>query len=286
MTDHSDLIERVQKELQRGGLYSSAGVITRDITALLEALSSQSLSLSVARPENDRKDAEIERLKGLVAGIRETPQELPKVDEAWTVERRLEERTEQVAELFNENRRLKGEALLLKGIADGAGSMLLDVQRECIEFRRIVSGFLRCPEIADCAPEDKDPDTDALERCARSVLENGPANLADANTNPPLSDLSSLRKGAEVAFKPLEWSEPARANNGLWIAESIFGTFSVGFDDGWRAGIEDGIQWEWEPENDPRSYEGPFAAQSACQAYLETRIRSALVSGSREDGDG
>lgn len=31
------------------------------------------------------------------------------------------------------------------------------------------------------------------------ALENGPAGLADANTNPPLSDLSSLRKGAEVA---------------------------------------------------------------------------------------
>lgn len=39
------------------------------------ALSSQSLSLSEAREENDRKDAEIERLKGLVAGIRECPQE-------------------------------------------------------------------------------------------------------------------------------------------------------------------------------------------------------------------
>ncbi|MCO5092094.1 hypothetical protein [Bosea sp. (in: a-proteobacteria)] len=65
MTDHSDLIERVQKELQRGGLYSFAGEITRDITALLDALSSQSLSLSEARDENDRKDAEIERLKKL-----------------------------------------------------------------------------------------------------------------------------------------------------------------------------------------------------------------------------
>ena len=35
-------------------------------------------------------------------------------------------------------------------------------------------------------------------------LENGPATLADANTNPPLSDLSSLRKGAEDRIRELE----------------------------------------------------------------------------------
>lgn len=41
---------------------------------------------------------------------------------------------------------------------------------------------------------------DLLEAKLRSIraLENGPAVLADAHTNPPLCDLSSLRKGAEV----------------------------------------------------------------------------------------
>lgn len=62
-----------------------------------------------------------------------------------------------------------GDVVLLKAMAEGAGSMLLDVQRECIELRQIVVGFLACPEIADCAPEDKDPETDALERRARRV---------------------------------------------------------------------------------------------------------------------
>lgn len=38
----------------------------------------------------------------------------------------------------------------------------------------------------------------AAEFDAASALENGPAGLADANTNPASSDLSSLRKGAEV----------------------------------------------------------------------------------------
>src|SRR5690242_19332032 len=43
--------------------------------------------------------------------------------------------------------------------------------REALEAaRRIVRGFLECPEIADCAPEDKDPETDELERQARALL--------------------------------------------------------------------------------------------------------------------
>ncbi|MGY6251684.1 hypothetical protein ACXIUS_29865 [Bosea thiooxidans] len=62
MTDHSDLIARLRAlanvtwaEENSAALYEAA--------SLLEALSSQSLSLSEARAENDRKDAEIERLK-------------------------------------------------------------------------------------------------------------------------------------------------------------------------------------------------------------------------------
>lgn len=82
-----------------------------------------------------------------------------------------------------------------------------------------------------------------------SALENGPAGLADAHSNPPLSDLSSLRKGAEV----------------------------------WRTALKDCAQWLdvilaekviVEPENEQH-----IAASIA-------RARAALVSGSREDGDG
>lgn len=77
MTDHSDLIERARA--YRPYNHLNDGDLVRQ---LLEALSSQSLSLSEARAENDRKDAEIERLKGLVAGIRECPQE----PVGWTFE--------------------------------------------------------------------------------------------------------------------------------------------------------------------------------------------------------
>ena len=44
----------------------------------------------------------------------------------------------------------------------------LDAEAE--RLRRIVRGFLDCPEIADCAPEDKDVETDALEREARAAF--------------------------------------------------------------------------------------------------------------------
>lgn len=84
-------------------------------------------------------------------------------------------------------------------------------------------------------------------RHARSALENGPAVLADAHTNPPLSDLSSLRKGAEVVREALEdcvqWLE-------VILAEKVI----------------------VEPENEQH-----IAASIA-------RARAALVSGSREDG--
>lgn len=146
-----------------------------------------------------------------------------------------------------------------------------------------------------------------------SALENGPAGLADAHTKSPDSDLSSLREGdgttyprlsslrkdavgpavseggrghsapvtsgAEVAVKPLEWNEYEREGAAdQWDAEA--GSFHVYY------GIElhhDGYRAFWDGEA-----LGPFesleAAKSAAQSDFETRIRSALVSGSREDG--
>lgn len=103
------------------------------------------------------------------------------------------------------------------------------------------------------------------------------AGLHGQSSSP--AEAEALQAGVEaVRVKPLIWSEPSKANNGCWTAESIFGTFSVGFDDGWHASIDDGLRWEWEPENDPRSYEGPSTAQAACQAFLDSRILSALAS--------
>jgi hypothetical protein len=51
---------------------------------------------------------------------------------------------------------------------------------------------------------------------ARAALENGPAGLADATSNPSLSDLSSLRKGAEVAALAIWNSKLLQPARGPW----------------------------------------------------------------------
>jgi hypothetical protein len=75
----------------------------------------------------------------------------------------------------------------------------------------------------------------------------------------------------------LEWREAEHIDDHVaWCASSIIGEFVVGFDDGWYATLDD-WKWEWCPDNDPRTYEGPSAGQKACQAYFEGRILSALA---------
>lgn len=90
--------------------------------------------------------------------------------------------------------------------------------------------------------------------------------------------------GREVRVKALEWNEPSEITNGCWSARCELGKFSVAFDDGWHAELNDGRDWEWEPEMDPRSYEGPYAAQRACQAYRSALILSALEPAGAQEG--
>lgn len=68
-----------------------------------------------------------------------------------------------------------GVDVLASAMANGNASILLDVQRECIALRQVVNGFLACPEIAECAAEDKAPETEALERRARALAAPAPA---------------------------------------------------------------------------------------------------------------
>lgn len=84
------------------------------------------------------------------------------------------------------------------------------------------------------------------------------------------------RLHASARPKALDWDPPSDVSNGCWTAKCILGTYSVVFEDGWSAVLEDGLKWEWEPEEDPRSYSGPYAAQNACQEHFERTIRSAL----------
>jgi hypothetical protein len=83
-------------------------------------------------------------------------------------------------------------------------------------------------------------------------------------------------QAAVMAVKPLEFREAEHIeDHAAWYAPSIIGEFVVGFDDGWYATLDD-WKWEWETEDDPRTYEGPDAGQEACQKYYESRILSAL----------
>lgn len=76
--------------------------------------------------------------------------------------------------------------------------------------------------------------------------------------------------------KDLDWQNPSRATNGLWVAKTALGDYVVGFDDGWHATLvaRPPLHWEWEPENDPRSYSGPWDAQRACQAHYNSVVYS------------
>lgn len=123
--------------------------------------------------------------------------------------------------------------------------------------------------------KQKSAHTLALDALASSALENSKATLADATSNPPLSDLSSLREGAEVAVKPLEW-ETDPLGNMLAIAACGWATVEVRSDGRWRwslGGVAAGTERRKED-----------AIKMVTNSY-EHRIRSALVSGSREDGD-
>ena len=76
-----------------------------------------------------------------------------------------------------------------------------------------------------------------------------------------------------VRVKALEWKQ---GRHGEWSAKSVLGLYEVGFDDGWWAQLEGGVVWDWQPENDPRSYCGPEAGMLACKADYEARILAAL----------
>lgn len=84
------------------------------------------------------------------------------------------------------------------------------------------------------------------------------------------------RERANLAptVKPLEWE---KTRYDLWEAKSSTGEYCVGFDDYWWAELNDGMGWEWVPDVDPRSFDGPYAAMQAAQTEHERRILSDLT---------
>ena len=156
---------------------------------------------------------------------------------------------------------------------------------------KVLESVLQWAE-ARCPCENEEPNPCPL--CGASVENLEPCKSAE-NTLPRhlLKELRSVKARAMQAAMPapagvrvrkLEWVEPTKLTNGCWSAECELGVFSVAFDDGWHAELNDGRDWEWEPELDPRSYEGPYAAQRACQAYRDARILSAIEDAGAREG--
>jgi hypothetical protein len=64
---------------------------------------------------------------------------------------------------------------------------------------------------------------------------------------------------------------------GYWCSQSALGLYECGFDDGWWATLDGYGYWEWEPEEDPRSYSTEFAAQDAANTHHRAAIMAAFT---------
>jgi len=75
------------------------------------------------------------------------------------------------------------------------------------------------------------------------------------------------------------------ANTHTWQSQSPYGEYSVGFDDGWWGQLIGNMPWEWEPDCDPRTYDGPDAAQAAAQDHADAQWLASLPLGELLRGD-
>lgn len=159
MTDHSDLIDRLRAACV-GYPRASIAWPHRILHEAADALSSQSLSLSEAREE-------IERLK----------------EESERRLKCMDRRAERIIDLWgrvNAAERALGPFAAVANVDIGSDETDEDIFQQ-------PGYYHRAPRI-----------TVGDMRRARAALDICKSGLADAPSNPPLSDLSSLRKGAEV----------------------------------------------------------------------------------------
>lgn len=232
MTDHSDLIERLQ---DRAASYRLGGPSSEHTALLLDqaaiALSSQSLSLSEAREE-------IERLR------RESADRLKCMD-------RRADRLIDLWDRVNAAERALGPFAAVASVDIGSDETDEDIFQQPGHYHR-------APRI-----------TVGNMRRARTALEICKSGLADATNDPSSSDLSSLRKGAEVAVKPLEW---VTHDPDCWYARCPVSSKE------YYVIREDGRWWATWDLRIP-AFDTAEEGKSAAQSDFETRIRSALIGG-------
>ena len=64
---------------------------------------------------------------------------------------------------------------------------------------------------------------------------------------------------------------------GYWRSKTALGIYECGFDDGWWSSLDGHMAWEWEPEEDCRSYATEFAAQAAANTHHRAAIMAAFT---------
>ncbi len=98
--------------------------------------------------------------------------------------------------------------------------------------------------------------------------------------------LSAIDRPAPVVeVRKLEWRN-GYSPSGSWYgyqADTDFGLYEVGFEDGVWAGID--MKWEWEPELDRKhpTYRDLEAAKAACQSDFARRISECITVTTRDE---
>jgi len=114
--------------------------------------------------------------------------------------------------------------------------------------------------------------TEAMELVAR--LRHGYAGEATPEQAADAIEALARQLAEGPKVRVLEWEHISKTDT--WQAESAFGEYAVGFDDGWWAQLDGPIYWDWEPPEDPRSYLGPEAAKAAAEADHRARVLAML----------
>jgi hypothetical protein len=110
------------------------------------------------------------------------------------------------------------------------------------------------------------------------VLEISMDNVNDMDVT--FEDIARAGADAIIAALPdmipnLAWEY--MTERGYWCSQSALGLYECGFDDGWWATLDGYGYWEWEPEEDPRSYSTEFAAQDAANTHHRAAIMAAFT---------
>lgn len=162
------------------------------------------------------------------------PERKPLTIDQWRA--RAEAQSLSLSEAREENERLRSALLVVRPVVAGLIDAQYNVERWGLKGRLAkLDSELRRERVCevcggDCSAANPPPSY-CPERDDFSALENGSAVLADAPSNPPLSDLSSLRKGAEEIEVTDEMIEAGKEAANGWTDRYMDGAEFVNWDE-------------------------------------------------------